>query len=91
MVDPDWDDNPDDLDSIPEVKAALAEAGLDPMDIDTRKEASFGHSVTHAFADDPGRGGRTPAQLEAEHDMTVEAMQGFGMDHDSELDLDDIR
>jgi len=32
----------------------------------------------------------TPEQLEAEHDLTVDAMESFGMHHRMPLSLDDI-
>lgn len=91
MPGPDWNDNPPDLDTPQEVRESLRADGLDPMDTDSKQQASFGHSLTHSFADDPDLGGRTPEQLEAEHDMTVDAMEEFGVDHDSELGLNDIR
>lgn len=87
---PDFEDNPPGLDTPEEVKMSLDEDGLDPMDVDSVEEATFGHSLVHAFADDPDHGGRTEVQLEAEHDMTVEAMIEFGVEHDSPLDLEDI-
>lgn len=89
-MEPDWGDNPAHLDTTEEVKGALVEAGLDPMDIDTPGQATFGHSLVHAYANDRDLGGRTPEQLEAEHDMVVEAMREYGFDHDSPLDKPDI-
>jgi hypothetical protein len=88
--DPDWSDNPDDLDTPEEVRETLKERGLDPMDVDTKDEAMFGHFLIHAYADDPDMGGRTPTELEAEHDMVVEALvNDHDVDHDSPLDFDD--
>lgn len=87
---PDWDNNPDDLDTPAEVRETLKEDGIDPMDVESRKEAMFGHFLVHAYADDNDLGGRTPEQLEAEHDMTVDAMRDHGINHDSPLDLADI-
>lgn len=75
------------LDSTSEVREELTQADLDPMDIETEDQAVFGHSLTHAFADDPDMGGRTEEQLEAEHAMTVMAMHDFGVGHDSSLDF----
>lgn len=86
-MEPDWDDNPEHLDTPAEVRADLRDSGLDPMDTGTEEEATFGHFLVHAFADDKDHGGRTPAQLEAEHDMVVEAMQEHGVDHHSPLDV----
>lgn len=84
---PDWGDNPEHLDSAAEVRADLLEDGHDPMDVDTEKEALFGHALVHAYANDPDMGGRTAEQLEAEHDLVVDAMDDFGFDHDSPLDV----
>lgn len=89
-AEPDWGDNPAGLGNPMEVREDLREDGLDPMDVDSKEEALYGHFLTHAFADDPDRGGRSPQQLEAEHDMVVEKMEKFGVDHDSPLDLGDI-
>jgi hypothetical protein len=87
-IEPDWEDNPAHLDTPTEVREDLRDDGLDPMDVNTPQRAAFGHSLIHGMANDPDRGGRTPAQLEAEHDMVVEAMtEDYGMDHDSPLDL----
>lgn len=88
--DPDWDNNPPGLDTPEEVRASLRADRLDPMDVDTKEEAVFGHSLVHAFADDADHGGRTEAQLEAEHDLTVDAMEDFGVGHDTPLDKEDI-
>lgn len=90
-LDPDWEDNPDHLDTSAEVRADLREDGLDPVDVNTEERAAFGHFLLHTFANDPDRGGRTPEQLEAEHDMVVDAMIDEGMDHDSPLDLQNIQ
>lgn len=89
-MEPDWEDNPEDLDSPEEVREDLRESGLDPMDTATPEEAQFGHFLVHAYADDRDRGGRTVAQLEAEHDMVVAAMLDHGFNHDSPLDTEDI-
>lgn len=89
-AEPDWGDNPAHLSNPMEVREDLRDDGLDPMDVDSKDEALYGHFLTHAFADDPDRGGRTPQQLEAEHDMVVEKMEEYGFDHDSPLDLEDI-
>lgn len=86
-MEPDWGDNPAHLSNPMEVKEDLRDDGLDPMDVDTREEATFGHFLVHAMADDADRGGRTPQQLEAEHDMVVAAMREHGVDHHSPLDL----
>lgn len=86
-IQPDWDDNPEHLDTPAEVRTDLRQSGLDPMDTETKDEAMFGHFLVHSFADDRDMGGRTPAQLEAEHDMVVEAMQDHGVDHHSPLDV----
>lgn len=86
-MEPDWDDNPEHLDTPAEVRADLRDSGLDPMDTETEEEASFGHFLVHSFADDDDLGGRSPAQLEAEHDMVVEAMQDHGVGHHSPLDV----
>lgn len=88
--DPDWQTNPFGLRSPDEVRDSLRAAGLNPMNVGTPDEAAFGHSLVHSFADDPDHGGRTESQLEAEHDLTVDAMLGFGMEHDSPLDREDI-
>lgn len=88
--DPDWHNNPDNLDSPEEVREDLREDGLDPMDTRTQDQAMFGHFLVHALADDDDRGGRSPEQLEAEHDMVVAAMNEHGADHRSPLDHDDI-
>lgn len=87
---PDWENNPDDLDTPAEVREDLKEDGLDPMDVENEEEAMFGHFLVHAYADDNDLGGRTREQLEAEHDMTVEAMREHGINHDSPLDPADI-
>lgn len=87
---PDWDDNPDDLDTPDEVREDLRESGLDPMDVSTKSKAEFGHFLVHAMADDHDRGGRTPEQLEAEHDMVTAALDDYGVNHDSPLDTGDI-
>lgn len=89
-ADPDWHDNPDHLDTPAEVREGLMEAGLDPMDVDTEQQALFGHALVHGYANDPDLGGRTPAQLEAEHDLVVAAMDDYGFDHDSPLDVHSI-
>lgn len=83
---PDWHDNPDHLDTPDEVRDDLRESGLDPMNVGTEEEATFGHFLIHGFEDDEGLGGRTADQLEAEHDMTVEAMADFGVGHESPMD-----
>jgi hypothetical protein len=84
---PDWQDNPDDLDSPQEVRMSLLSAGLNPVDADTKQEALGAHAAVHDFASDPGRGGRSPEQLEAEHDMAVAAMQSHGAEDSSPLDV----
>lgn len=86
-VEPDWEDNPEHLDTPAEVREDLMDDGLDPMDTGTPQRALFGHFLVHGMADDPGMGGRTPAQLEAEHDMVVAAMKEHGHDHDTPLDV----
>lgn len=86
-IEPDWNDNPEHLDTPAEVRADLRASGLDPMDTETEDEAMFGHFLVHSFADDRDRGGRSPAQLEAEHDMVVAAMLGHGVEHRSPLDI----
>lgn len=88
-TEPDWGDNPSHLDTPAEVRASLRADGLDPMDTDTREEAMFGHFLVHAYADDEDMGGRTPAQLEAEHDLTVAAMLSYGVGHESPMDRPD--
>lgn len=89
-MDPDWEDNPNNLDTSVEVRSELRDDGLDPMDVSTPQQASFGHSLVHQFANDRDLGGRTPEQLEAEHDMTVAAMREFGHKHDSPLSMGGI-
>lgn len=89
-IDPDWEDNPENLDSPEEVRENLRSNGLDPMDVDTKERAMFANALLHAWANDPDRGGRTPEQLEAEHDMVAAALLEYDVDHDSELDLEDI-
>jgi len=88
--DPDWENNPDHLDTPEEVREDLLESGLNPMNVGTEAEATFGHFLVHGFADDEDFGGRSPAQLEAEHDLTVQAMADFGVGHRSPLDRSDI-
>lgn len=87
---PDWHDNPDHLDEPEEVRESLRDSGLDPMDVGTKEQAAFGHFLVHSFADDEDLGGRTPEQLEAEHDLTVQAMRDFGVGHHSPLDRADV-
>lgn len=82
----DWGDNPDHLDTAEEVREDLRADGLDPMEAATQQQAQFGHMLVHDLQDDPGRGGRTAEQLEAEHDMTVAAMTGFGANHHTPMD-----
>lgn len=89
-MEPDWEDNPEDLDTPEEVREDLRESGLDPMDTATADEAQFGHFLVHTYADDRDRGGRTVAQLEAEHDMVVASMLEHGVNHHSPLDVGDI-
>lgn len=86
----DWEDNPEHLDTPEEVREDLRDDGLDPMDVGSKDEAMFGHFLVHAFADDRDRGGRTAAQLEAEHDLVVSSLGDYDVDHDSPLDLEDI-
>lgn len=88
--DPDWEDNPDHLDTPEEVRDDLRDSGLNPMNVGTEAEATFGHFLVHGFADDEELGGRSAAQLEAEHDLTVQAMRDFGVGHHSPLDRSDI-
>jgi len=88
--DPDWEDNPADLDTPDEVREDLRDSGLNPMNVGTEEDAMFGHFLVHAFEDDEDLGGRTAAQLEAEHDLTVQAMADFGVGHHSPLDRGDI-
>lgn len=88
--DPDWEDNPDDLDTPEEVRDDLRDSGLNPMNVGSEDEATFGHFLVHAFADDDDLGGRTPEQLEAEHDLTVGAMLDFGVGHHSPMDRSDV-
>ncbi|MFB6200397.1 MAG: hypothetical protein ABEI98_00095 [Halorhabdus sp.] len=87
---PDWEGNPSNLDTAAEVQEEFVAAGLDPMNVDSAEEAEFGHFLVHSFADDRDHGGRTEAQLEAEHDMVVASLDDYGIDHSSPLDLEDI-
>lgn len=86
-VEPDWGNNPEHLDTPAEVRAEFRDDGLDPIDVDTAARASFGHFLVHGMANEPDMGGRTPEQLEAEHDLAVAAMREYGYDHHSPLDL----
>jgi len=72
---PDWHDNPE---------------TLDPMNVGIEQEALFGHALVHKYADEPDHGGRTPAQLEAEPDLVVDAMDDFGFEHHSPLDVSPV-
>lgn len=87
---PDWDDNPENLDTPEEVRAEERSRGLDPVDVDTREHAIFGNMLLHHWEHTPDHGGRTPAELEAEHDMVSDALDDFGVDHTSPMDVDDI-
>lgn len=84
---PDWGNNPDDLDSPRDVREEFEDSGLNPMNVDSQEEAQFGHMLVHAFANDGDLGGRSAAELEAEHDMTVAALDDFGVETDSPLDF----
>lgn len=88
---PDWNDNPADLDTPEEVRESLRDDGLNPMNVGTQEEAQFGHALVHELANDPDHGGRTAAQLEAEHDLVVDALHDYGVDTDSPLDRSDLR
>ncbi|MCG1002864.1 MULTISPECIES: hypothetical protein [Halobacterium] len=82
----DWDDNPEHLDTPDEVRQDLRADGLDPMDVASEQDAQFGHMLVHAYEDDSDRGGRSPEQLEAEHDMTVAALIDHENEHDTPMD-----
>lgn len=84
----DWSDNPEHLDEPEEVREELRADGLDPMDVASEEEATLGHRLVHQFADEPGMGGRSREQLEAEHDMVVTELNEDG-DHDTPLQFDD--
>lgn len=89
-MEPDWEDNPEHLDTPAEVRAHFRSEGMDPMDTDTPQRALFGHFLVHGMADEPGMGGRTPAELEAEHDLVVAAMAEYGHEHHTPLDVTDL-
>lgn len=89
FVEATWNDNPGDLDTPQEVRESIRERGHDPMDVETKSEAEFGHYLVHSLVDDPDHGGRTPTQLEAEHDMVVDALEEYGVDHDTPLEFED--
>jgi hypothetical protein len=83
-----WADNPENLDEPEEVREELRADGLDPMDVASEEEATLGHRLVHEFAGEPGMGGRSREQLEAEHDMVVAKMDEDG-DHDTPLEFAD--
>jgi hypothetical protein len=83
-----WEDNPEDLDEPDEVREELRADGLDPMDVASEEEATLGHRLVHEFAGEPGMGGRSREQLDAEHDLVVAELDEDG-DHDTPLEFAD--
>lgn len=78
-VEPDWGDNPLGLGTASGVRATLRADGLNPVDVGTPKETLLANALLHKWAKRPNHGGRTPAELEAEDDMVLEAAEHFGL------------
>lgn len=76
-------DNPDSLDEPAEIRAAVRDAGGDPMDVGTREQAQFANSLLNAWENEADRptSREDPAVFAAEAEMVATALEErYGVD-----------